>query len=55
MFDFLMDNKLLAPAQSGFKPSDSCVNQLLSINLMMYLKLEVFSWIYLRPSIKFGV
>ena len=55
MFSFFLVNNLLAPNQSGFKPGDSCINQLLSITrefihlLMMDLKLEVLSWIYLKP------
>ena len=61
MFSFFLANNLLAPDQSGFKPGDSCINQLLSVTheiysfLMMDLKLEVFSWVYLKPSIKFGM
>ena len=31
-----MDNNLLAPNQSGFKPGDSCINQLLSITHEIY-------------------
>ena len=31
LFNFLNQNDLISPAQSGFKPSDSCINQLLSI------------------------
>ena len=31
MFSFFLANNLLAPNQSGFKPGDSCINQLLSI------------------------
>ena len=31
MFRFLLENKLFTPHQSGFKPGDSCINQLLSI------------------------
>ena len=31
MFSFFLSNNLLAPNQSGFKPGDSCINQLLSI------------------------
>ena len=30
MFSFFQANNLLAPNQSGFKPGDSCINQLLS-------------------------
>ena len=32
MYDFLSDNNLLSPNQSGFRSGDSCINQLLSIN-----------------------
>ena len=31
MFKFFTENNLISPNQSGFKPGDSCVNQLLSI------------------------
>ena len=53
MFSFFLANNLLAPNQTGFKPGDSCLNQLLSITHEIYLKLEVSSWIYLKPLIKF--
>ena len=33
---FFLANNLLAPTQSGFKPSDSCINQLLSISHKVY-------------------
>ena len=32
MFDFFSKNNLLSPNQSAFRPGDSCINQLLSIN-----------------------
>ena len=32
MYDFLTENDLLSPNQSGFRSGDSCINQLLSIN-----------------------
>ena len=32
LFNFLSKNNLLSPNQSGFRPRDSCINQLLSIN-----------------------
>ena len=32
MYDFLPENDLLSPNQSGFRSGDSCINQLLSIN-----------------------
>ena len=31
MLDFLEENSLVCPQQSGFRPSDSCQSQLLSI------------------------
>ena len=36
MFSFLLANNLLALNQSGFKPGDSCINQLLSITHEIY-------------------
>ena len=30
IYDFLLEEKLLNPNQSGFRPSDSCINQLLA-------------------------
>ena len=36
MFGFFLANNLLAPNQSGFKPGDSCINQLLSITHEIY-------------------
>ena len=32
MYDYLTENDLLSPNQSGFRSGDSCINQLLSIN-----------------------
>ena len=32
MFNFSSNNNLLSPYQSGFRPDDSCINQILSIN-----------------------
>ena len=46
MFTFVTENNLISPNQSGFRPWDSCVNQLPTkiINrLMRGLKLERFS------------
>ena len=31
MFKFFIENELISSNQSGFKPGDSCVNQLVSI------------------------
>ena len=36
MFRFFLDNKLIATNQSSFKPSDSYINQLLSITHEIY-------------------
>ena len=32
LFKYIDENELLNPNQSGFRPFDSCINQLLSIN-----------------------
>ena len=45
---FFIENELISPNQSGFKPDDSCINQLLAItheitnHLTKTLRLEVF-------------
>ena len=31
IYNFLLEEDLLNPNQSGFRPSDSCINQLLAI------------------------
>ena len=31
MLKFFIETDLITPSQSGFKPGDSCINQLLSI------------------------
>ena len=36
VFEFLEENKLLSPNQSGFWPNDSCENQLQSIVHSIY-------------------
>ena len=36
LFNFLLENNLISPNQSGFKPGDSCINQLLSITHKIY-------------------
>ena len=36
MFNFFISNNLISPKQSGFKPGDSCINQLLSITHEIY-------------------
>ena len=36
MFKFFIENELISPNQSGFKPGDSCINQLLAITHETY-------------------
>ena len=36
MFTFFTENNLISPNQSGFRPRDSCVNQLLAITHEIY-------------------
>ena len=36
MYEFFTENSLISPNQSGFKPGDSCINQLLSITHEIY-------------------
>ena len=36
MFNFFIENKLISSNQSGFKPGDSSINQLLSIIREIY-------------------
>ena len=40
IFEYLTTNKLISDNQSGFKPGDSCVNQLLSITHEIYHSLD---------------
>ena len=36
LFTFFTDNNLISPDQSGFRPGDSCVNQLIAITHKIY-------------------
>ena len=36
MFEFLIENDLISNSQSGFRPGDSCINQLFSITHEIY-------------------
>ena len=36
MFKFFIENELISPNQSGFKPGDYCINQLLAITHEIY-------------------
>ena len=40
MFKFFTENNLISLNQSGFKPADSCVNQLLSITHQIFKSLD---------------
>ena len=40
MFEFFIDNNLISRNQSGFRPNDSCINQLLSITHEIYLSFD---------------
>ena len=45
IYNFLLEERLLNPNQSGFRPSDSCVNQLLAIH-------EIFEALYCNPPLE---
>ena len=36
MYEFFTENNLISPNQSGFKPGDLCINQLLFITHEIY-------------------
>ena len=40
MFNFFITNHHISTNQSGFKPGDSCINQLLSIIRRIYASLD---------------
>ena len=44
MLKYFLDDNLIYPKQSGFRPSDSCINQLLSVTHIvtsLYNSLEI--------------
>ena len=41
MFNFFIEKKLISPNQSGFKPGNSCINQLLSITHEIHESFDV--------------
>ena len=45
LYNFLLQEELLNPNQSGFRPSDSCVNQLIAITH------EIFEAFHYNPSL----
>ena len=46
LYNFLLQEELLNPNQSGFRPSDSCVNQLIAITR------EIFKAFDCNPSLE---
>ena len=40
MFEFSVRNDLISHNQSGFKPGDSCINQLLAITHEIYISFD---------------
>ena len=36
LFEYFIENDLISPNQTGFKPGDSCTNQVISIMHEMY-------------------
>ena len=60
LFNFLLENNFISRNQSGFKPGDSCINQLLSITHEIYnsfdegLEVRTSFWTFLKPLIKCG-
>ena len=40
MFEFFSENELISHNQSGFRPGDSCINQLLRITYDIYQSLD---------------
>ena len=40
MFNFFIENELISSDQSGFKPGDSCINQLLAIAHEIYTSFD---------------
>ena len=40
MFTYFIENNLISENQSGFRPGDSCVNQLLAITLEIFSSFE---------------
>ena len=56
IFEYLIENNLITENQSGLKPGDSCISQILSINLLMTAsKSKAFCLIIPKRLIKFGM
>ena len=53
---FFIESNLTSDNQSGFKPGDSCITQILSINLLMIIfQSELYFKKYLKHSIWYGI
>ena len=48
IYNYITINKLLSPLQSGFKPGDSCTNQLLSITHNIYSSFDHYNSLEVR-------
>ena len=61
MFSFFIENGLISQNQSGFKPEDSCINQLLSVTHEIYKSFDDgwevrgVSLVYQKLLTKFGI
>ena len=61
LYEYFIENELISSSQSGFKPGNSCINQLLPITQEIYqsfdngFELGVSSLTYLRLLRKFGI
>ena len=50
IFEYLKENSLLCPIQSGFRPFDSCENQLLSIAHEIYANFDQHPTLEIRAN-----
>ena len=63
IFKYLPGNNLLCENQSGFRPSDLCEYQVVSIvhkiyvpfDFLIFLMLDLLFWIFQRPVIKYDM
>lgn len=60
VYSFLDNNRLISTIQSGFRPGDSCIYQLISITSDIFKNFEkhdetrALFWIFLKLLIRFG-
>ena len=58
LFEYFIENDLISPNQSGFKPGDSCTNQLISIKHEIYQSFDdgvEVRGVFLKLLTKFGI